>query len=458
MIRLHRHRGAGVLGLLLLAQLMLLGSQLRAPGSGNRLIQHWAMALLLPAENVLHGSLSWTGGVLQHYVLLAGLRRANQNLQAQVARLRLENRELAAAGLENERLRQLLGLHPKFVAAMLAADVIGVGPSSQTQAIYLDRGRDQGVKPGMPVIAQAGVVGKISRVMTRESQVLFLTDPSLGAGATNADGSISGVLRGAGVLGCRWEWIRNDLPVKPGELLFTSGQDRIFPPGLPLGRVVSSRPGNLFLHIRVQPLAHLMNLRQVMIVTRLGKLPAIAAGGSAGQANVAPGLRELPSLPAHSLGPQTGEPLDIWDWQALHKKAAAATAAAAAAASAPAQTPIHPTGAAARPGISARAASAAGVGTSQAGINAPPGNSAATAAGAAAKTGGGAPYARSVPAAAPSPGFKTQSIPSRAGRTSAARAASAPAIQKPGSQPAPLKSPAAPHPVKKPIPHPGKLI
>lgn len=356
MIRLSRHRGAGLLGALLLGQLLLLGFQLRAPGQ-SRLDQRWSLELLLPLENTIHAGVGWATGGARHYLMLVRVRRQNAELRRELAQLRLENAQLAVAGEENVRLRRLLGLHPKYVAGTLTATVIGRGPAPQSQILYLDRGARQGVRAGMPVITPQGVVGKIERVLANESQAMVLTDPSLGAGAASGDGAVSGVLRGAGAQGCRLQWIRVGEPVKPGELLLTSGQDRIFPPGLPLGRVESVRAGNLFQHIRVKPLARLNSLREVLIVTRLGALPAGQSGAATGTTQ--PGLSQLPALPAQPLGPQKGPPLPMWEWNSLRQQNGTAMPAKRSAAANAAQAPTS--GRAPAPNARSRAAAKAGM-------------------------------------------------------------------------------------------------
>ncbi len=124
--------------------------------------------------------------------------------------------------------------------------------------LYIDKGSSDGIKPDMAVITPTGIVGKIVQVFPDSSQVLPINDQFSGVGAALKDSRLQGILKGAANGATTLQYIMSDEKVVPGEEVITSGGDRIFPKGLPVGRVVSVEPGkDLFLNIRVLPSSRL---------------------------------------------------------------------------------------------------------------------------------------------------------------------------------------------------------
>jgi len=110
------------------------------------------------------------------------------------------------------------------------------------KAVFIDRGSTSGLKKGMAVVTPEGVVGKLTAVYPLVAQVLLVTDPTFKVGVESQKGHIHGELNcGAGK--CVVEQIQNEEKVGTGEWFFTSGEDRIFPKGFPVGMVVSVQPG-----------------------------------------------------------------------------------------------------------------------------------------------------------------------------------------------------------------------
>src|SRR5258707_12143288 len=86
---------------------------------------------------------------------------------------------------------------------------------------------------------------------------------------------LQGILRGMPSGEIALEKVMSDEQVPAGELVLSSGGDRVFPKGLPIGRVVKVRPGSdLFLNIQVKPTANLSKLEEVLIVTKIDERQA----------------------------------------------------------------------------------------------------------------------------------------------------------------------------------------
>src|SRR5208337_3416282 len=141
---------------------------------------------------------------------------------------------------------------------------IGSSGSEQSRVLYIDKGARDGLKLDMAVITPTGIVGKIVQVYPNSAQVLPINDQFSGVGVALKDSRLQGILKGAPNGATTIQYIMSDEKVVPGEEVITSGGDRIFPKGLPVGTVVSVAPGkDLFLNIRVIPAAQLDRLEDV---------------------------------------------------------------------------------------------------------------------------------------------------------------------------------------------------
>ena len=122
----------------------------------------------------------------------------------------------------------------------------------------------------MAVITPTGIVGKVVQVFPDASQVLPINDQFSGVGAALKSSRLQGILKGSPNGATTLQYVMSDEKVEPGEEVITSGGDRIFPKGLPVGKVVSVEPGkDLFLNIRVVPAARLDQVEEVLVVTNI---------------------------------------------------------------------------------------------------------------------------------------------------------------------------------------------
>jgi rod shape-determining protein MreC len=120
------------------------------------------------------------------------------------------------------------------------------------------------------VITPTGIVGKVIRVLPATAQVLEINDTSSGVGAILEKSRLQGILKGTPAGETFVHYVMNDEKVEVGEFVLTSGGDRIFPKGMPIGRVVQVDPGpDTFLNIRVKPAARLERLEEVLVVTKV---------------------------------------------------------------------------------------------------------------------------------------------------------------------------------------------
>ncbi|MGO9211496.1 MAG: rod shape-determining protein MreC [Terriglobales bacterium] len=294
-----RYRNASLLVLVLFAQVMGLAVQVkRTETGGTRLIRFWVVNAIAPLEKSLVSTSHGVRNVWRNYVYLRGVRHENRDLREQVERLRIEQVRLSEDAAQARRLQALLGFKEQFISQTVAAQVIGSSGSDQSHLVYIDKGSSNGIKPDMAVITPDGIVGKVLSVYHGYSQVLLINDPSSGVGAILESSRLQGILQGTAAGETMLKYVMSDEKVVAGERVLTSGGDRIFPKGLPVGAVQQTNPGSdLFLNIRVKPAADLGRLEEVLVVTRVVETTPSTAEPS-GPVRAADILAErLPSVP-----------------------------------------------------------------------------------------------------------------------------------------------------------------
>lgn len=174
-------------------------------------------------------------------VLAAYWRAGSQNvsLRRQVETNRNRIIEARAIAQENARLKRLLKLVDEDQSDLLTARLISSTSGSTRRFARLNAGRWQGVRPGMPVRAAEGLVGRVDSTTPNTAEVLLLTDTGNIVPVRRANDSVPAISTGAGDGSLEIRALsagRN--PFKPGDLLVTSGIGGIYQPNIPVAVVV----------------------------------------------------------------------------------------------------------------------------------------------------------------------------------------------------------------------------
>lgn len=198
-------------------------------------------------------------------------RLAEQRLQDAAALQRY--RTLAA---ENAHLRELLAMRQRFPESTVVAEVLYTGRDPFTRKIVVDKGAQQDIKAGRPVIDQIGVVGQVTRVYPWLAEVTLITDKGQAVPVQNLRNGLRAVLGGTGSDGqIELKFIPLNADFQNGDELVTSGIDGIYPPGLPVAIVsnVERNAAYLFARITCQPVAGVASHGQVLILNWEIKVP-----------------------------------------------------------------------------------------------------------------------------------------------------------------------------------------
>jgi rod shape-determining protein MreC len=207
------------------------------------------------------------GDVFKNYADLRGVRAENQKLREDLLRTEHERDEAREHAAMGERLQALLEMRKSLPSPGVAARVVASGLASGDATLLIDRGSADGIFPGMPVIGVGGVVGRILLSGPTVSKVICLTDPRSGVGVTMQESGFHAVLEGTTAGSCAINYLPPYAEVAPGDLVVTSGLDRIYPKGISVGRIVGRPEGQgLQRRFEVRPTVDLTRLSEVLVL------------------------------------------------------------------------------------------------------------------------------------------------------------------------------------------------
>ncbi|HAJ36119.1 MAG TPA: rod shape-determining protein MreC [Chloroflexi bacterium] len=258
-------------GLLALAAVLLMALQI----SGNlRPVQSFITQLTAPAQLSATGVTSSVEGFLTSLARLRTLEQEYAALQTRAEQLEAENNTLREVEQENERLRSLLKFaetRPRLElrGAQIVARVIGEESTNFSETILIDLGAVHGIRTGMPVVTDQGLVGRISEVTENISKVLLLNDVGSSASALLAESRLNGIVHGSASGDLIMDFIPQGPTFTVGEAVLSSGLGGKFPRGLAIGVIesIDSQPNAVFQTARVHPAVDFGSLELVMVIT-----------------------------------------------------------------------------------------------------------------------------------------------------------------------------------------------
>jgi len=231
-----------------------------------RMVRVWAVTAITPLARVLETGREGASGLFRNYIQMHDARADNHRLQAEVDRLKMENAFLKTEISTADRAKALVAFQARTPSKTIAARVIAAGAGASAKVVFLDRGSRSGVEKGMAVVTPDGIVGKIIASYPTASEVMLITDPEFAAGVVSQKNHAVGTLHGQGQSNCKVDYVPNEEKVDAGEWFYTSGDDRIFPKGFPVGIARAVRRGATYQDIIVEPVAFEQGLEAVLIV------------------------------------------------------------------------------------------------------------------------------------------------------------------------------------------------
>ena len=256
---------------LVLAHLVAISKQVER--GGTSLLGQGLFAFVAPFQALITGGVRGVSGAWSGYVDLRRVHEQNRALQERVRGLETHLQQREEQAREAERLREILQLRRDLPWATVAAEVIAREGAPWSRTITLDKGSAEDVRLNAAVISATGVVGRVIALGPHASRVQLILDGQAGVGVRIERSRVTGVLvaqpgmptASIGDLVLKYVPSLGDVVV--GDVVVTSGLDRLYPPGLVVGRVRSAARGSgLFREILVTPSAQFNTLEEVMVV------------------------------------------------------------------------------------------------------------------------------------------------------------------------------------------------
>jgi rod shape-determining protein MreC len=209
-------------------------------------------------------------------VTSATLRQENDKLRTKDLQLSQQANTAAELAAENAHLRALLQLSQRSTTQSLPAEIQYDTRDPFTQKVVIGRGAQQGVQDGSPVVNEDGVIGQVTRVFPLQSEVTLLTDKDQAVPVQIVRTGLRSVIYGTpkgDTLDLRFVPISAD--VQTGDELVTSGLDGVYPPGLPVAKVVrvDKQADTAFARVICLPVAPVRGARQLLVLHYLNNVP-----------------------------------------------------------------------------------------------------------------------------------------------------------------------------------------
>jgi rod shape-determining protein MreC len=254
-----------------------------------------------PVLDVVSRPIASVAEVLHEGQELAALRAQNAALRQENARLQHWQQVARRLQAENRALGQLLNVAPEPSTDFVTGRVVADSGGAFVRSVLVNAGRQQGIEKGQAALAGDGLAGRVAEVGERSARVLLLTDINSRIPAVIADSRYRGILAGDNTAHPRLLYLPEEARPEPGERIVTSGHGGVFPPGLPIGRVVRAGEQG----VRVAPYADWNRMEYLRVVDY--RMPGILMTGGA-RAPKPPGTpQRKPDAPAGGdAGPMAG--------------------------------------------------------------------------------------------------------------------------------------------------------
>jgi rod shape-determining protein MreC len=262
-------RGRSILFIVvLLAVLVLLTGQVR--GEDRRRLGplgRTVLTVLTPLQIALARVADSVARGWELYTEIGRLRTENARLREEVQRLSGDVTRLRETAQAAQRLESLLAFRAQTPYRVVAARVVGRDPARWFATIVVDRGSTDGVARNAPVVTGEGAAGRVIEVTPFSARVLLLSDPRSAVSVILQTSREIGVVEGMGEDDLQLKYVSRATAVPANEVVITSGQGGVFPPGIVVGRLITLRSSSaIFREGTVRPAADLSRIEEVLIL------------------------------------------------------------------------------------------------------------------------------------------------------------------------------------------------
>lgn len=250
--------------------ILLIGLVVLALGGYLNTIAGYTLTPLISAQTWLSDRFNAVQTIVNSPRDVTILMQENVRLENEVANLQSQIIELQQRLTEYEILSALLDFaraYPEF--EYIGGSVIGRDPSPFVKFIQINRGSDDGIRRGMPVVTQQGLVGRVEQTTATAALVQLITDPGTEINVRLEPERVDGVLTGSITGDIFLDFIPQEANIQPGDLVLSSGLGGNYPPNILIGQITSvrSQDFDLFQSASVQPVVDFQKLEIVLVIT-----------------------------------------------------------------------------------------------------------------------------------------------------------------------------------------------
>ncbi len=232
--------------------------------------------MVYPLQRIASAPAGIVRRVGEFFVTQSSLRADNARLREESLANASALQQIPALQAENRQLRDLLAVRERLEVRVVAAETLYAAHDPFSRKIVVDKGSQQGIRAGQPVIDQSGVIGQVTRAYPWLSEVTLITDKGQLVPVQNLRNGLRAVLAGTGNDGTlELRFVPLNADYQNGDRLVTSGIDGVYPPGLPVAQVsnVIRNAAQPFARIAGTPLAGVASYAHVLIVQGQRDLP-----------------------------------------------------------------------------------------------------------------------------------------------------------------------------------------
>lgn len=200
---------------------------------------------------------------------VAALRQRNAELEAEISQLQAQVIELQNKVAQTDTLAALVDFsRSNPTNTYKAAAVIGRDPSPFLHYVIINRGSNDGIRRGMPVVTNQGLVGRVDAVIGGASRVQLITDPSSVVSVFLQNSGADAIMKGSVSGELTLDMLSQDIKIQTDDVVLTSGLGGEYPPDLLVGQLssVRKRESDLFQEATVQPVVDFSRLEIVLVI------------------------------------------------------------------------------------------------------------------------------------------------------------------------------------------------
>jgi rod shape-determining protein MreC len=168
----------------------------------------------------------------------------NQRLKLEMGDLRSRAIQLEELARQNERYEKLISFRDRHGLSAVTAAVVARDPANWNSSLMIDKGKSDGMRPGMAVLNAQGVVGKVAEVAAHVSKVILVNDPGFSVAAVDRRSRESGLVSGSLSGKCRMQYLPDAADLQDNDEIITSELSSDFPPGILVGTVARVFPSS----------------------------------------------------------------------------------------------------------------------------------------------------------------------------------------------------------------------